>query len=135
MPVPEDFANAADRYWLDANSLHQTGRLATADHLFGVSAECALKAVMVKLSGKTSLPRKYKIHLPFIWDEFVAYIPLSGIHPYASMLPSNLFTGWDVGDRYGHDTQFTAPRIATHRAASLQANKVLEKARLDGVLP
>lgn len=134
MLVPEDFANAADRYWTDANTLHQLGRLATADHLFGVSAECALKAIMVKLSGKTSLPRKYKIHLPNIWNEFIAYTPLSGIHPYAGMLSTNPFLKWCVDDRYGHDSPFTAQRVATHRAASLQANKVLEKARIDGVL-
>lgn len=135
MPISEDFANAADRYWIDANTLHQSGRLATADHLFGVSAECALKAIMVKLSGKTSLPGKYKIHLPYIWNEFIAYIPLSGTHPYAGVLSSNPFSGWDVSDRYGHDSQFTASRVANHRAASSQAYKVLEKARLDGVLP
>lgn len=135
MSVPEDFANAADRYWTDANTLHQSGRLATADHLFGVSAECALKALMIKLSGATSLPGKYKSHLPDIWDEFIAYTPLSGIHPYAGMLSANPFSGWHIGDRYGHDSQFTAPRVTAHQAASLQVHKVLEQARIDGVLP
>lgn len=135
MPVQEDFSNAADRYWSDANTLHQSGRFATADHLFGISAECALKAIILKLTGTSSLPGRYKIHLPKIWDEFIAYRPLTGIHPYAGMLGPNLFSGWDVGDRYGHDSQFPAPRATSHRAASLQANKVLEQARLDGVLP
>lgn len=134
MPIPEDFSNAADRYWIDANTLFQNGRLATADHLFGVSAECALKAIMVKLSGKPTLPKRYNIHLPNIWDEFIAYTPSSGSHPYAVALGSNPFQSWDVGDRYGHDSHFTQARTGNHRNASFQANKVLEKARLDGVL-
>lgn len=135
MPVPDDYANAADRYWLDANTLHKNGRLATSDHLFGVSAECALKAIMVALSDGTQLPKCYWKHLPKIWDEFVAYIPSSGTHPYASMLTPNPFLGWDINDRYGHDGQFTTSRVGGHRIASLQANKVLEKARIDGILP
>jgi hypothetical protein len=134
MPIPEDYPNAADRYWSDANTLFQGGRFATADHLFGVSTECALKAVMVALSGEVTLPKSYWKHLPKIWDEFIAYMPSSGTHPYASSLTANPFLGWDVGDRYGHDSHFTQARANNHRTASLQAQRVLEKARLDGVL-
>ena len=133
MPVPEDFSNAASRYWLDANFLHNDSRLATADHLFGVSAECALKAVMVSLSG-AKLLRRYKVHLPYIWDEFIAYMPSSGTNAYASFLAANPFTSWDVGDRYGHDSAFPQTRVDNHRNAALQAQKVLEQAKLDGVL-
>lgn len=135
MPVPEDFSNAADRYWLDANTLSQNGRLATADHLFGISAECALKAIMLALSGKTKLPERYKIHLPQIWDEFLAYRPQSGTQPYACNLsPINPFEKkWHVADRYGHDSHFTSARVNANRNASFSANLALEKARLDGV--
>lgn len=134
MPVPEDFSNAADRYWLDANTLAQRGRLATADHLFGVSTECALKAIMIALSGGTKLPGRYKIHLPEIWDEFIAYTPSSGTHPYAGMLTANPFINWNLSDRYGHNAHFTQARLDNHRNATLQANIALEHARLDGVL-
>jgi hypothetical protein len=134
MPVPEDFANSSDRYWIDADTLFNNGRLATADHLFGVSAECALKAIMVRLSGQATLDKRFKIHLPNIWEEFIAYIPISGTHPYSSNLTSNPFSGWDVGDRYGNENQFTPARVNSVREASKQARKVLEQARLDGVL-
>jgi hypothetical protein len=134
MPFTEDFSNSADRYWLDANTLSHEDRLGTADHLFGISAESALKAIMVALSGGTKLPRRYKIHLPKIWDEFIAYMPSTGTHPYAVALTSNAFLNWDLSDRYGHDTHFTRARVDNHRNASLQANIALEHARLDGVL-
>lgn len=134
MPVPEDFSNAASRSWRDADFLLQDARLATADHLFGVSAECALKAVMVALSG-TKLSHRYKIHLPSLWDEFIAYMPSSGTNAYASLLAENPFNkSWDVSDRYGHDTAFTQVRVDKHRDAALQAQRVLEQARLDGRL-
>ena len=134
MPVTEDFSNAASRYWCDANLLLQQARFATADHLFGVSAECALKAVMVSLSGSAKLSGRYKIHLPKIWDEFIAYMPSSGTNAYASLLAANPFTSWDVGDRYGHENDFTQVRATNHRNAALQAQEVLEQAKLDGVL-
>lgn len=134
MPATEDFSNAASRYWCDANLLLQQARLATADHLFGVSAECALKAIMVALSGTTNLPKRYKIHLPNIWDEFIAYTPSSGTNAYASLLAANPFASWDVSDRYGHDTEFTQARVNKHCEAALQAQRVLEQARLDGRL-
>jgi hypothetical protein len=133
MPMTENFSNAASRSWRDANFLLQDARLATADHLFGVSAECALKAVMVALSG-TKLSHRYKIHLPKLWDEFIAYVPSSGTNAYASLLAANPFKSWDVSDRYGHDTAFTQTRVDSHRDAALQAQRVLEQARLDGRL-
>ncbi|MEQ1525169.1 MAG: hypothetical protein ABL911_00270 [Gallionella sp.] len=134
MPVIEDFSNASSRYLYDANLLLEQTRFATADHLFGVSAECALKAIMVALSGTANLPKRYKIHLPNIWDEFIAYMPSSGTNAYASLLAANPFASWDVGDRYGHDTAFTQARVNEHREAALQAQRVLEQARLDGRL-
>lgn len=42
-----DFFNAHQRHWKDAELLYKEKRWANADHLYGLSAECGLKAVMV----------------------------------------------------------------------------------------
>ena len=46
MPYDTDFADAHRRHWEDAELLHDHGRWANADQLYGFSAECGLKAVM-----------------------------------------------------------------------------------------
>lgn len=38
--MPVDFRDAADRHFTDAGLLSQARRLANADHLYGVAAEC-----------------------------------------------------------------------------------------------
>ena len=40
-----DFSNAHNRHWQDAELLFCDRRWANADHLYGFSAECGLKAV------------------------------------------------------------------------------------------
>lgn len=47
--MPVDFRDAAERHWEDAEHLMNNDRLANADHLYGLSAECSLKAVMCAL--------------------------------------------------------------------------------------
>jgi len=48
--MPTDFRDAAERHFEDAGYLEAGNRPANADHLFGLSAECALKAVMQGLA-------------------------------------------------------------------------------------
>ena len=47
--MPVNFRDAAERHWADAGYLLEDDRIANADHLFGLSAECALKALMLSL--------------------------------------------------------------------------------------
>ena len=47
--MPIDFCDAAQRHWEDAGYLLADARPANADQLFGLSAECALKAIMLAL--------------------------------------------------------------------------------------
>lgn len=42
MPYLEDYADAHERHWEDAEYLWQSYRLPNADYLYGLSAECAL---------------------------------------------------------------------------------------------
>ena len=49
MPFPADFVDAHFRHWGDAELLFTNGRWANADQMYGFSAECGMKAVMVAL--------------------------------------------------------------------------------------
>ena len=42
--MSENYTEAALRHWRDAELLKEQNRVENADHLFGVAAECALKA-------------------------------------------------------------------------------------------
>lgn len=42
-----DFADSCQRHWDDAERLFSSGRWANADHLYGFSAESALKRLML----------------------------------------------------------------------------------------
>lgn len=42
-----DFLDAHDRHWNDAEYLFAALRWANADHLYGLSAECGLKRLMI----------------------------------------------------------------------------------------
>ena len=46
MAFPADFRDAHLRHWQDAELLFEHQRWANADQLYGLSAECGLKAVM-----------------------------------------------------------------------------------------
>ena len=55
--LTEDFLDAMDRHWRDAELLRSSERLANADHLYGLSAECGLKALLEqdgnRIEGRT----------------------------------------------------------------------------------
>ncbi|MEI7673390.1 MAG: SAM-dependent methyltransferase, partial [Deltaproteobacteria bacterium] len=42
-----DYLDAHDRHWQDAGLLFASTRIANADHLYGMAAECGLKRLMV----------------------------------------------------------------------------------------
>ena len=69
MPRPADFADAHRRHLEDAELLFDRERWAKADHLYGLSAECGLKAVMRSLGmpvDAVGMPREreHRQHMP-----------------------------------------------------------------------
>lgn len=97
--MAEDFADAAQRHFEDADLLKSNARLDGAGHHYGVSGECAVKAVCVEETQ--SFKTKHFDTNP-TKDLRTAAIPdLVGrkgqiIQP---LLPT-LFAGWSVHDRY-----------------------------------
>jgi len=135
-----DFRDAADRHRGDALLLLEMDRLANADYLFGLAAECGLKALMVALGMATSshgVPREYhhKVHVDALWDEFLAFAGGRGGARYALRLGSdNPFGDWRISQRYCHRSGFGHDRVTPHARAARLVRGLLDASLLDGVV-
>ena len=132
------FTAAASRAWIDAEALFLGSRHGTPDHLYGVAAECALKAVLVGLgafppSGPTTR-RPWMVHVNKLWAEYSGYV--SGLAGRTTLVPGgpNPFSGWLADHRYEEDATFSVGRVAAHRGGAQTAMAILERARVDGVV-
>jgi hypothetical protein len=137
-----DFHDAANRHWEDAGHLLIDQRLANADQLFGIAAECALKAIMHALNIITldanGKPREgeCRIHINNLWKEFETLVQNRGGARYAAMLDKtmNPFDDWKVDQRYDHRSTFTEAKVENHRHAAERTMSVLQYAIMDGVI-
>lgn len=135
-----DFLNAHQRHWEDAELLKAKSRLANADHLYGVSAECGLKCLMIHfgmtIDHRTGAPenRMDRVHADKIWDRFDAY--RSGhFQGTAYPLPhDNPFNDWNVNQRYANENEFSDARIERHRQGAEYVRKLIGKAQKDGLI-
>lgn len=139
--IAVDFLGAAKRHWCDAEHLLMDQRLPNADQLFGLSAECALKAVMVGLSmalRPDGAPdaRRHRVHIDELWDEFLTFAANRGGARYSVHLTTvnNPFSDWDVGQRYASGATILKNKVEKHQAGALLAQQCLTAAILDGVI-
>lgn len=101
----ENYAEAAQRLHKDANTLYDHERFATASHLYGLSAECSIKAFMQQQPGQERVPFK---HLPELLDD--AKRLMSGrrrSHLVNLISQPNYMAGWQIGNRYWADQHFS----------------------------
>jgi len=131
---PEDYLDAHDRHWEDAELLFQEGRLANADHLYGLSAECGLKALWLRITRLTSLPRRQRVHINHFWDDFVR---LSRNQRSSQMLggrlpPQNPFSNWSVNQRYASRQHFDQRLMEAHRRGAERVRNLVQNARQGG---
>ena len=135
-----DFLDAHKRHWDDAERLMQAGRLANADHLYGMAAECGLKQLMLAfgmaLDPRTGKPtdRNDWVHANNIWPRYESYRSgrIAGAD-YA--LPSqNPFNQWDVSDRYANQAGFQQHRVHRHQAGAQAVRNLIGKAQREGML-
>lgn len=125
----DDFQNASERHLQDAELLFAQApkRLANASHLFGLSAECSLKAIARKLKpdAKFGGPNG---HIPGLFAELQNVSPMIGSNPdlvrhIASIQPQ--FANWNVAQRYASQTTFAAGTIADEQAGSNAAHLLM----------
>jgi len=137
--MPTDFRDASSRHWEDAEHLLADTRLATVDHMVGVSAECAMKAVMLSLGmavrpGGTPVETQHTVHINDLWDEFITFANARGGSRYAAPLEgqTNPFNNWNISQRYNNRMDFRNEVVQNHRRATQQVLLVLQTAILDG---
>ena len=133
-----DFYDAFIRHDADAKLLLKKGRWANADHHYGLAAECALKALLLKQgipSSNGDIDRQYqhyKKHINDLWDNYQLFMQTR--IDYA--LPdNNTFQDWDISQRYAPVKEITEEATRKHAEAVATVKQVIRKALFDGVLP
>ena len=131
-----DFYNAFSRHDADADLLLENGRWANADHHYGLAAECALKALLLRqgISSKDGdiAEPQYKQHINTLWDKYQSFMQTKN----AYALPmNNPFRDWAIEQRYAHENDITEQTARDHGAAVASLKKIVKKAELAGVLP
>ena len=140
MGYPADFHAAHLRHWRDAELLFEHRRWANADHLYGLSAECGLKALMRRSGmpvGRHGAPteREHKVHANELWQVFAAFVRGTVAGRHLHLLPAaNPFDRWSIGDRYAHDRHFDCTRVRPHRSGADAVRGMVARAWEDGVL-
>lgn len=118
----DDFFDASKRHLDDAELLFAQApqRLANASHLFGVSAECSLKAIARKYSPAARFGGNTG-HIPALFAELMNVAPAIGanaslIAEISKIEPS--FAHWAVSQRYSAQATFVAVDVTQHRAGA-----------------
>lgn len=137
MARPTDFSDAHLRHWQDAELLGAAGRWANADQLYGFSAECGLKAVMVAhgmpVNAQGTPMPPHKQHIQTLWGAFRAFVqgrPIANVlHPLS---PSNPFQAWSHHNRYANGRHFDKAAVAPHREGARQVRQLYLRLRVSG---
>lgn len=135
-----DFLDAQQRHWVDAEHLLQAQRWANADHLYGMTAECGLKRLMLafgmNVSPATGSPVDNKDwkHANNIWTRFESYRSGHAQGTGYALPLSNPFANWDVADRYAHQANFDQARALGHQAGAQTVRDLIAKAQREGLL-
>lgn len=133
-----DFKNAALRHYRDGELLYQNQRWANADQLYGLSAECILKRIIVGLEPTsvdvttgdfTVLAHKkhFDNQKPSkdLWNYFST--TFSGRLAQHAALPSNSgFDNWDIFQRYVQDQCIDEQRTENHRLATIALKELFD---------
>ena len=141
MPHQADFHDAHLRHWQDGELLFGHDRWANADQLYGLSAECGLKAVMLGLGMMPVTPhgvpmqREHRQHVDLLWPEFRRFVRRRIGGRYLDLLPGgNPFSSWSIEDRYAHGRHFHYASVSPLRSAADGVRKMVRRARQDRVI-
>ena len=134
-----DFQDAHYRHWADAELLFDSGHLANADHLYGLAAECGLKAIM----AAWGMPYDYqkdqpsrdpdRKHADRIWHRYEHYRQGPQAAHY-QLSASSPFADWRIHQRYWPRHRFDASTVEKHRQAADEVHQVLRHAQWEGRL-
>jgi hypothetical protein len=144
-----DFRAAARRHHDDAGFLLTGSRWANADHLAGLAAECALKAIVqfmpfgatpnakgILVWGQSS--KELRQHINALWRELAQNVSGYAAPTFNGLLASpgpEPFANWHVEDRYSDGLAITQQEATAHLNATRQVLAVLQQAEIDGYVP
>ena len=125
----DDYRDAAKRHLDDANLLFAQNpqRLANASHLYGISAECSLKAVARKFEPNAQFYGK-KGHVPLLFSELANVAPgLAGNATLVAQihLLKPRFSGWNVSQRYASQSDFIAGTVSGQKTGAADAQLLM----------
>lgn len=108
-------------------------RFQTADHLFGLAAECAAK-VIFQLSVTTA--KRYvdppKEHINILWPMFWAsYSGHTMSRMTGTLPPANAFQRWKVTQRYDCDDAVQMQVMTSHKQAAEKLIKAAEALQIE----
>ncbi|MDX2218447.1 MAG: hypothetical protein SF172_05435 [Burkholderiales bacterium] len=149
-PSSVNYFESARRHYRDADTLLGGSRQGNAGQLFGIAAECGIKAILVasKVPVDTegsigSLPgvkgKGFKDHLPNLGKaltDLMGSIPDSRTATtYLSALSSlSHFSDWRIEHRYWRDAALPVASVARWQSAAGEVMAVLDQAKEDGVM-
>lgn len=129
-----NFRGAATRHHIDAKDLHARGRRANAGHLYGLAAECVLKAFLEQEGVNVAARGKWWTHIEELWDESLLYMKTRhAAKAYAAKLTRpNPFAEWHVAHRYCKEDDIPLHALPDWEYGSKFVVKLLQTAELDG---
>jgi len=139
-----NFRDASKRHLRDAVELQTLGRLPNAGQLYGFSAECGLKALLVAHGlactpdGDIKRGQSLRAHVPNL-SQAVASLTVfpdgRNATRYISMLSKLAdFNDWSIDHRYWDETVLPVGAIPRWSAAAKEVGAMLTAAELDGVM-
>lgn len=134
---PADFYDAHQRHHEDAENLYKQGRLANADHLFGLAAECGLKCLMTVLGMQSTNglpPKADRKHIDQLRARYDTYCNGTPLGAQFLLPPSDPFLNWSVEQRYEHQQMFTRAIVTPHSLGTQEVALLVGKAKRGGLL-
>lgn len=125
MPVyVTDYAKAARRTWAAAEALPKTCQ-AVKGYLYGIAAECAVKACM-RRAGLTELAEDrrndpYFAHYPYLANQLKERIVGRGQSDLARYAQTTFLQDWNTDMRYSDGSQITSHMVSKWRDAADRA--------------
>jgi hypothetical protein len=135
-----DYHDAHNRHWDDAEHLFDDSRWANADQLYGLSAECGLKRLMMafgmNIDTTTGSPTEKKdwVHANKAWQRYESY-RAGHYHGAKYSLPANdPFINWDVSQRYANRSNFDQALAESHKQGANAVRSLVNQAILEGIV-
>lgn len=122
----DDYQDAAKRHLDDAELLfsQESPRLANASHLFGISAECSLKAIAQKLKPDKKFCRK-EGHMPLLFSELCNIAQTSGDLATQINGLKLSFANWTVNQRYESQSTFQPKIVSKEQSGAKNAHLLM----------